>query len=185
MVPLLRRGRRMDADQGAVPLGDRPAYLRDVRDVVSAMGSDASSGLTAGEAAGRLSQYGANEITGEPPPSVWHVALGQLREPMTLMLVAVAVVSIVIGQGSTGRRDRPGPAQRRDGHQPGAQGPGQRRRAGQPAGAAGPGDARRQLTSCRRPTSFPGTWCRWRPATSCRRTDASWSPRRSRRRSPP
>ncbi len=92
----------MDADQGAVALSDRPAYLRDVQDVVSAMGSDASSGLTGGEAAGRLSQYGPNEILGEPPPSVWAVALGQLRDPMNIMLVAVVAVSFAIGEVSTG-----------------------------------------------------------------------------------
>ena len=85
-----------------------------------------------------------------------------------------------------GRRDRPGPAQRRDGHQPGAQGARQRGRAGQPPGTAGPGDARRQPHP---PAGIrPGS--RGHGAGGGRRhrarpTDASWSPRRSRRRSPP
>ena len=66
------------------------------------MGSDASSGLTAVEAAARLAQFGPNEITGEQPPSVWAVALGQLRDPMNIMLVAVVAVSFAIGEVSTG-----------------------------------------------------------------------------------
>src|SRR4030095_1448709 len=42
--------------------------------------------------------HGRNEITSEKPPSVWEVALQQLRDPMNIMLVAVAVVSLVIGE---------------------------------------------------------------------------------------
>jgi Ca2+-transporting ATPase len=82
--------------------GEAPPYAREAVDVVAAMGSDESAGLTAAEAAARLSRYGANEITSEPPPSLWAVALQQLRDPMNIMLVAVTVVSFVIGQVSTG-----------------------------------------------------------------------------------
>ena len=98
----MRGGRRIDADREAAALSDRPAYLRDVEDVVSEMGSDSSLGLTAVEASARLSQSGPNEILGEPPPSVWAVALGQLRDPMNIMLVAVVAVSVAIGEVSTG-----------------------------------------------------------------------------------
>ena len=71
-------------------------------DVVAAMGSDPASGLSGAEAASRLSRHGPNEITAEKPPSMWAVALQQLREPMNIMLVAVTVVSLVIGEVSTG-----------------------------------------------------------------------------------
>ncbi|MCH8900126.1 MAG: HAD-IC family P-type ATPase, partial [Acidobacteria bacterium] len=37
-----------------------------------------------------------------PPPSAVAIALGQLRDPMNLMLIGVAVVSLLIGQRSTG-----------------------------------------------------------------------------------
>ena len=70
--------------------------------VVTALESDTEQGLTAAEAASRLSHDGPNEIQGEQPPSVWQVALAQLREPMTLMLIAVTAVSFVIGEVSTG-----------------------------------------------------------------------------------
>ena len=81
---------------------ERPPYFRAAAEVVSAMGSDTSSGLTAAEAATRLSNYGANEITAEPPPSMWAIALQQLRDPMNIMLVAVTTVSFAIGQITTG-----------------------------------------------------------------------------------
>ena len=50
----------------------------------------------------RQSTYGLNEIAAEKPPSVVAVALGQLRDPMNIMLVAVTLVSILIGEVSTG-----------------------------------------------------------------------------------
>src|SRR4029079_7072372 len=45
---------------------------------------------------------GPNEITGEAPPSLWAIALGQFRNPMNIMLVVVAIVSVAIGEVSTG-----------------------------------------------------------------------------------
>ena len=76
-------------------------YAQEATAVVSALGSNVQSGLTRAEAASRLSVYGPNQIASEPPPSVWEVALGQLREPMNLMLVAVTAVSFVIGESAT------------------------------------------------------------------------------------
>src|SRR5690349_10456170 len=70
--------------------------------VVAAAGSDADAGLAGAEATSRLSTYGPNQIAAEKPPSLWVVAAQQLRDPMNLMLVAVVVVSLVIGEFSTG-----------------------------------------------------------------------------------
>ena len=78
-----------------------PVYSQEAADVVAAMGSDGTTGLTVAEAAARLSQHGPNQITSEKPPSMWAVALGQLRDPMNIMLVAVAVVSLAIGEVPT------------------------------------------------------------------------------------
>ena len=61
-----------------------------------------TAGLTGAAAAERLARFGPNQITGEQPPSVWAVALAQLRDPMNIMLIAVTAVSVVIGQVSTG-----------------------------------------------------------------------------------
>ena len=78
-----------------------PVYSQEAAAVVAALGSDEMMGLTVTEAAARLSQHGPNQITSEKPPSMWAVALGQLRDPMNIMLVAVAVVSLAIGEVPT------------------------------------------------------------------------------------
>jgi Ca2+-transporting ATPase len=76
-------------------------YAQDQAAVVAALASDIQSGLTQAEAAKRLAEHGPNQLTAEPPPSVWQVGLEQLRDPMNLMLVAVTAVSFAIGQAST------------------------------------------------------------------------------------
>jgi Ca2+-transporting ATPase len=70
--------------------------------VLAAVGSDPESGLTAAEVSARRATHGPNVIASEPPPSIWSVALIQLKDPMNLMLIAVSIVSMVIGQFSTG-----------------------------------------------------------------------------------
>ena len=81
---------------------ESPPFALSADEVVTAAGSDADSGLTGAEAASRLSTVGPNEIAAEKPPSAWVLAVTQLRDPMNIMLVAVVVVSILIGQVSTG-----------------------------------------------------------------------------------
>ncbi len=86
----------------AVPGDDPlPPYARDASDVVAEMGSDADKGLTHTESAIRLSKDGPNEIASEAPPSIWAVALQELRNPMNIMLIAVTIASLAIGQIST------------------------------------------------------------------------------------
>jgi Ca2+-transporting ATPase len=82
-------------------LGGLPPFAQSAEDVIAGLQSSADQGLTSAEAAARLVTYGPNSIKGEKPPSVVSIALGQLRDPMNLMLVAVAVVSILIGEVST------------------------------------------------------------------------------------
>ncbi len=81
---------------------ERPPYALSADEVIAALGTSVDDGLSVSEATTRLATYGANHITGEKPPSMLAVALGQLRDPMNLMLVAVAIVSFVIGEASTG-----------------------------------------------------------------------------------
>ncbi|HEY6794358.1 MAG TPA: cation-transporting P-type ATPase [Kineosporiaceae bacterium] len=76
-------------------------YLQPADVVLSALGSDATYGLSGAEARQRLRVYGPNQIRGERQPSLVAVTLTQLRDPMNLMLVAVTVVSLVIGQVPT------------------------------------------------------------------------------------
>src|SRR3954447_16871350 len=77
-------------------------FARDQAAVVAELESDADRGLSQAEAASRLARHGPNEIRGEAQPSVWAVALEQLREPMNIMLIAVTAVSFAIGEVPTG-----------------------------------------------------------------------------------
>src|SRR6478672_6906594 len=79
-----------------------PPFANTVDVVLAAAGSDAGSGLSATEAAARLASHGPNAIIAEKPPSAGAIAAGLLRDPMNLMLVAVVVVSLLIGEVSTG-----------------------------------------------------------------------------------
>ncbi|MFT4283932.1 MAG: cation-transporting P-type ATPase, partial [Protaetiibacter sp.] len=72
------------------------------QDAVAALDSDADEGLSAAVAAERLAEHGPNLIAASPQPSVWQLGANQLVDPMNIMLVAVSVVSIVIGQLSVG-----------------------------------------------------------------------------------
>jgi Ca2+-transporting ATPase len=81
--------------------GEQPWFAQDADAVVAAMDSNSANGLSRAEAAARLSRYGPNQIAGEKPPSVWALALLQLRDPMNLMLIAVTVVSLIIGEVAT------------------------------------------------------------------------------------
>lgn len=71
-------------------------------EVIDELGSDRRRGLSQVEVDRRLSEHGRNEIAAEKPPSMVAVALAQLRDPMNLMLIVVTVVSIAIGEVSTG-----------------------------------------------------------------------------------
>jgi len=92
-------GTRQESAPG-LPEG-RPPHAREAAAVVEALRSDPELGLSAREAAARLTRCGANELTGEEAPSALRVALDQLRDPMNLMLVAVTGVSFLIDQVST------------------------------------------------------------------------------------
>ena len=87
--------------QRAAPPEVLPPWLQPAEQVVAVAGADLRHGLTHREAARRLQEIGPNKLTSEKPPSIWVVALGQLRDPMNIMLVVVAVASLVIAQVST------------------------------------------------------------------------------------
>jgi Ca2+-transporting ATPase len=71
-------------------------------EAVTRLGSDEAMGLTIGDAADRLAEYGPNELQSEAQPSKFEVAMHQVVDPMNIMLIAVAVISIAIGEISTG-----------------------------------------------------------------------------------
>ncbi len=87
----------MSISAGEVTSAAQP-YLRSTSDVVADLGTSADNGLTGSEITSRLARYGRNELRSEPPPSLWRLAAEQLRDPMNIMLIAVTVISLVIGQ---------------------------------------------------------------------------------------
>ena len=80
----------------------RPWFAQDADAVVAGLGSDRERGLSRAEAERRLAEGGPNAIAAEPAPSVWQVSLRQLADPMNVMLVAVAIISLFINQVSVG-----------------------------------------------------------------------------------
>ena len=61
---------------------------------------DAKQGLTAAEAAQRLTQVGENRLKGKPPQSVAAMFFSQFKDVMILVLAAATLISVVMGQGA-------------------------------------------------------------------------------------
>jgi Ca2+-transporting ATPase len=70
-------------------------WCQDGATVVARLGSDATDGLTSGEAARRLAVHGPNELEAAPPVPGWRKLLDQVRDPLVYLLVAAVVVSLV------------------------------------------------------------------------------------------
>ncbi|MCG6498337.1 HAD-IC family P-type ATPase [Kitasatospora sp. A2-31] len=79
-----------------------PWYARSAEETAARLGVDPSTGLSAARAAGLLAANGPNALPEERPRPGWLRFLDQYRSYMQLILVAAAVVSLVIGEWSTG-----------------------------------------------------------------------------------
>ena len=69
--------------------------------VLRELESDGKRGLTPGEAGRRLGRYGKNRLEQSKPPNWLLRLLGQLKDPMVLVLLGAAVLSL----GASGGRD--------------------------------------------------------------------------------
>ncbi|QBR75011.1 cation-translocating P-type ATPase [Microbacterium sediminis] len=69
--------------------------LADATDVARAMDVDPERGLGAGEAARRLAEHGPNELRGTPPVPLWRRVLAQLNDPLVILLLIAAGISVV------------------------------------------------------------------------------------------
>jgi|SRR6185312_1586946 magnesium-transporting ATPase (P-type) len=65
--------------------------------VAAALGVDVTTGLTASEAADRLSTAGPNDLPQEPPRSLLRSVFAQLRETMIVVLLVAAVLTAATG----------------------------------------------------------------------------------------
>jgi Ca2+-transporting ATPase len=70
-------------------------YRRAAADVAAALGTDPRRGLTAADAQTRLARHGRNELPAPPPVPAWRRLLAQVRDPLTLLLLAATAVSFV------------------------------------------------------------------------------------------
>ena len=78
------------------PLADEPWHSLPIDEVLDRLGSG-REGLTVAEAARRLSLHGRNTLPREPPAAVWRLAVGQLANPLMLLLMAAAAGSVATG----------------------------------------------------------------------------------------
>ncbi len=75
------------------------AYCETRETLLTVLGTDEKTGLTHAEAEARLARYGPNELRGEKPPSLFARILAQLKDPMILVLLAAAGLSLWAGGG--------------------------------------------------------------------------------------
>jgi Ca2+-transporting ATPase len=71
-------------------------YLQSVNETAAALETNLKSGLTAPEAAARLQRCGPNELEAEKPPPEWQRFLQQFRDPLVLLLLAAAGISLAV-----------------------------------------------------------------------------------------
>lgn len=80
------------------------AHARTGDDVVTALATSATDGLSPAEAGDRLTRCGRNELAHAAPVPLWRRVLQLLNEPLTYLLLAAIVVSVVawIAEGRQG-----------------------------------------------------------------------------------
>jgi P-type Ca2+ transporter type 2C len=73
---------------------DQPApYRQPVDAVLTALSTDAQSGLSKGEAQARLKSYGKNELTAEKPVPAWRKFLAQFHDVLVILLLIATGIS--------------------------------------------------------------------------------------------
>src|SRR5512136_3450310 len=77
---------------------DTQWHALDVHEALEALESDASRGLTDGEVARRVAEYGPNEIRKEDRVSPWTIFLGQFKNVLIIILLVATVLSAVVGE---------------------------------------------------------------------------------------
>src|SRR5688572_30047397 len=60
------------------------------------------TGLDTATAVARLQQYGYNELQAASRKNVWHTAVGVMKEPMFLLLIACGLLYMILGDYKEG-----------------------------------------------------------------------------------
>jgi len=72
------------------------AHTMDIEELASVTGSG-PDGLSTAEVATRLERFGHNELPKAPPVPTWKVFVGNLLEPLLIVLMAAGLISLIIG----------------------------------------------------------------------------------------
>ena len=80
---------------------ERTFYSDTPRQVLDTLDTDPDQGLTQGEGARRLAGYGENKLEKAKPPGLFRQVLAQLRDPMILVLLGAAGLSLAASGGET------------------------------------------------------------------------------------
>lgn len=73
-------------------------YGAPLEELVQALNTDVSQGLTREEAANRLARDGPNELNEAPGPTLWAMLWSQISEPLVLVLILAALISSAVGE---------------------------------------------------------------------------------------
>ena len=78
---------------------ERTVYSDSLRQVLETLCTHPDRGLTQAEGARRLAGYGENKLDRAKPPGLVRQVLGQLKDPMILVLLGAAALSLLAGGG--------------------------------------------------------------------------------------
>jgi Ca2+-transporting ATPase len=82
--------------EGLATLEDRrPPYRRPTAEVIASLGSDATRGLSSGEAQARLVRDGRNQLPSARPIPAWRRFVAQFKDVLTVLLIVATAVSFV------------------------------------------------------------------------------------------
>ncbi|MGE5586770.1 MAG: cation-translocating P-type ATPase [Clostridia bacterium] len=82
--------------------GAAACHAMTAADVAALLGTDLATGLSSDEAKTRLERFGPNELREKPGPSVLEMFLAQFKEPLVLVLIAAAAVSVALREVTEG-----------------------------------------------------------------------------------
>ena len=90
----------MGIDSGRVFVSELPSltHATELRSVLETLGTSAARGLSDAEAVARREKYGANQLSEEPPDSMWIKFARQFRELVIWILIVAAVISGTLGE---------------------------------------------------------------------------------------
>ena len=75
---------------------EAPPYQQTIEQVLAALGSDASGGLTEDDARSRLDKHGRNELAAEAPVPAWKKLLAQFQDVLVILLLIAAAISAAL-----------------------------------------------------------------------------------------